>query len=596
MYTPQNPQVFTAAYAGALAGLVLAGRLSTSDPSVYVAQAELAGVYAQAIDTEWGVATAKSLEIQLIQSGSEAAWAGSGAELGQGSVSATAQVVIAVLLAAQDYYTANGLPDPDFGGGGSGTSLVYSYPDVPTIAASDVTAIPDQALATVGVINDSYRLFKAPSSAVVAAADGVNIIAVTAPVGQHWVWIRLYLENQSAWYVPLWNVSTTGNDGNDGVINPLKSLQEVSNRLRGAILPQSVTVQLGAGSFGGAFFDVRFVDSLDGGVFLVLGTLSSTAPIVGTYTAEVPTTLTRGTIAAADTFVDRTRLRIISGTGTNGFMAFVTRVVSAGNANVTTWQRISNVPFGTTNDVGNPNNGDTYVVDTLLTTVAGLRMTCKAAMRARVVCQDCVVSIPTVGGVSYGAHIMTGPDGPELGLGALVYRCTFDDSPSAGLTGAFLNSDVFTTCCNHFSQMVVQNSFMSIAGNVYYNLLSPFGPGSEIAMRTSCCWDGGTISVQNGAYFSTSAGTSMQFCDGVSPTAISIAGTFMLPSCLPWGANVTFTTAFQVTAAQNCLYTTAQLPTIPATTNQCLIGGVSKHYTDLPYINPANNAAMVINA
>lgn len=122
MYTPNNPQVYTAAYSGALAGLALASRsLTDVAPADYVSQANIAGAYAQALDTEWGsVAVAESLEIQGIQSGSQAAWQSRGSQSTIGPLSGIAAVAAAVVAAVQAgevYYAANGIPNPPFAGG-----------------------------------------------------------------------------------------------------------------------------------------------------------------------------------------------------------------------------------------------------------------------------------------------------------------------------------------------------------------------------------------------------------------------------------------------------------------------------------------------
>lgn len=73
-YTPQNLQIFTAAFCGALAGMGLSDRQITSQsPATYAGLASVAGAFAQAVDTAWTSARATTLlDVEAIQSESAA--------------------------------------------------------------------------------------------------------------------------------------------------------------------------------------------------------------------------------------------------------------------------------------------------------------------------------------------------------------------------------------------------------------------------------------------------------------------------------------------------------------------------------------------
>lgn len=70
MYTPNNVNVFLAAYSGALAGFAaspLGNNLGSVAPHAYINPAQVALAYAESFDTQWGVATATQLDVLSIQ-------------------------------------------------------------------------------------------------------------------------------------------------------------------------------------------------------------------------------------------------------------------------------------------------------------------------------------------------------------------------------------------------------------------------------------------------------------------------------------------------------------------------------------------------
>lgn len=71
-YTPQNPAVFQAAYAGAIAGITVNNApIVDPVPADYATAQTIAGAWAQAVDTEWAGAGADCLELAVCQTASE---------------------------------------------------------------------------------------------------------------------------------------------------------------------------------------------------------------------------------------------------------------------------------------------------------------------------------------------------------------------------------------------------------------------------------------------------------------------------------------------------------------------------------------------
>jgi hypothetical protein len=75
-YTPLNPAVFIAAYAGALSGMLTEGRHNTSSvPVDYADSCDVALAYAEEYDTNRGAAASSTMENELTQTLSKGVWA-----------------------------------------------------------------------------------------------------------------------------------------------------------------------------------------------------------------------------------------------------------------------------------------------------------------------------------------------------------------------------------------------------------------------------------------------------------------------------------------------------------------------------------------
>jgi hypothetical protein len=123
MYTPNNDLVFTAAFAGCLAGMAASGRNPTSiTPADYNNTVATVGAFAQEFDTLWALTPAATLELQTIEEACEGAWSGRAPlDDPSGIVPATwqplCQGIITIVQAGLAYYTAQSIPNPPAGGG-----------------------------------------------------------------------------------------------------------------------------------------------------------------------------------------------------------------------------------------------------------------------------------------------------------------------------------------------------------------------------------------------------------------------------------------------------------------------------------------------
>jgi len=131
-YTPINPYVYEAAYAGALAGMNASAYALQSNATTYAMNAAIAGAWAQEFDTVWNSATTlNQLQFDAIRSLSETNWYdrtpqaliytdwasnGNTSALTPATYLPTVTALIGVINAGSLYFTAQGIAPPAFGG------------------------------------------------------------------------------------------------------------------------------------------------------------------------------------------------------------------------------------------------------------------------------------------------------------------------------------------------------------------------------------------------------------------------------------------------------------------------------------------------
>lgn len=145
-YTAKNIQIFTAAYAGALAGMGVSDRVITdTNAANYAGVAAVAGAFSQAVDTAWGdVRSTSLLDVEAMQCISEAYWQNRAPQatptnLNVASYAVAALAIIALITAGEGYFSAEGLTPPPIpsGSGGSLSFIALTCSSDLTIAQYD---------------------------------------------------------------------------------------------------------------------------------------------------------------------------------------------------------------------------------------------------------------------------------------------------------------------------------------------------------------------------------------------------------------------------------------------------------------------------
>lgn len=461
-------------------------------------------------------------------------------------------------------------------GAPAGIEDFFVFASPTALAASSEPDAVQGSLASVGVVQNIYRLDLFPNAATLAANDVVNIVVPVAPVGA--VWTRLGGILQSAAFVTDWYLdSAAGSDAADGSIGaPLKTLGELAKRLSGVVVQVVMRVHLAAGNYDAVEFDIEFGNA-DALAFIIQGAFTSSAPVaLSTVTTEAPGSNTRGAITAATTFVDATRLRLTSTTtpAYTGAMAYVTRVLGAGSANVTEWAQISNELVGTTTNQAFPVATDQYVVDTLQANILGpIRIRGVGKERTRVMIRDCKIT-PQFGGCDqfYG-------QASNLVTGATIYACDYQaDCNWQDCRGQVFVTQIRGQCLIEGGQvnpgaLIVRSNLVQLGGVV--------NTRGEVQVK------GGGIALQRGAQWQSSS-SPLSIVDSASGVTLADASFMHLATAVLWGDNNTLATGISV--GMNCCVGIATgLPVLVATTNQVLLNGVPALYS-ASLMNATNGA------
>jgi len=185
-YTPNQIQVYNAAFVGTQTGLAAALRgLISENSSGFSAVSGLAGLFAQAIDTAWAASgTPNLLDVGVIQSASMGYWIGRDPfSVDPSTFASTALSILAMASAGESYYTSQGITPPPISGGGSG-GVTYLPPNPPAAStvsvlatnASDVTSWQPQGGYGIG----SFALSGTGVAATVEVGTSIASIIYTA--------------------------------------------------------------------------------------------------------------------------------------------------------------------------------------------------------------------------------------------------------------------------------------------------------------------------------------------------------------------------------------------------------------------------------
>jgi hypothetical protein len=202
---------------------------------------------------------------------------------------------------------------------------------------------------------------------------------------------RKYVQNTPAQYETAWWIDpVSGDDRNTGITvgAPLKTLTEWCRRMDGTTVTQDVTVTCASGTITG---DITLtINIVSPAIITIVGNITSDGGhSVTAVTASSPSTNIRGFISSADAFTDQTRVRFTSGTMNNA-IAYVTGLNGGTTAYISTPGVISNFhpPNGEDPVSGFPAVSDTYVIDTLNTTVSPPNMNMRVNGSGRLIFQN----------------------------------------------------------------------------------------------------------------------------------------------------------------------------------------------------------------
>lgn len=124
-YVPNNLALYISSYAGAMAGMGASGRIVNSAlVAAYAGLGRIAGAWAAALDTAWGVTPATTLDIENARTASYAVWSERSPPAGgiyvlASTYASECAALVAMMNAADLYFTGQGI-SPDAGGGGGG--------------------------------------------------------------------------------------------------------------------------------------------------------------------------------------------------------------------------------------------------------------------------------------------------------------------------------------------------------------------------------------------------------------------------------------------------------------------------------------------
>lgn len=451
-----------------------------------------------------------------------------------------------------------------------------------------------------------------PSAALLAAVDGVNILSVTGVAGA--VWVRAVALALPPAYEAAWYVSTTGSDAAAGttVGAPLKTLKELARRLNGARIAQNTTVTLGAGTFQED--PVFSLDMSLGFFFTIVGNVTSSA--VDTLAAYTPNTVgAAGTnvgavralfTATTATLTDKSRLRMTSGAAA-GCIAYVTRVVTPGVGtvvNVWRFAQLATVGLSERVTLADPSAGDTYVTDTLNTTVGAVSFNLSGGQGSNngfATLQDCNVTSDGIVRCTPTWWTWNTSSG-VICIGPYYYRCTFTPVAANGHFVQFQGYQVLACC--QVGGIPAASTTCALTGgttltqcNVWTIPLVVSG-NAVLSAVNSTCFDvdaangGAILAVTSGVfdYCSNTDGNAVNdvaWFDGADGNGVQVEGPGSVhghgANCQMWGLNNAYTGVFAKIFGRGLMLYDVK-PSVPGGTgNDASVGGNGKLWAAIPF-------------
>lgn len=417
------------------------------------------------------------------------------------------------------------------------TNSMTALPNIAAMVAYDFTGAADGSLVVIDQPEDLYVVHTAPSSALVAGTDGINVVQPTTPNT-----IRLARRGLAYSYVSDWYVdSAAGNDTNDGSItHPLKNWTELAARLcPGGVdrtIYQAVNLHVAAGTYAGAHisfsgpFAVKVLCAFTSSASF---TITVVNPVAGITTVGSGT---RGQITVSSfTLAPLQMLRCTTGARAGATCMVLELNGDAQHAFTTPWKDVNG------NSVQMV-NGDTVVVDTSTVDMDHLDLE---------VHSGATISVQYFGSATTKACGLSCISDDVDAITFLYCRGAFTARYSAGAhsincAGSWLVSDGFwsyqgTTLCSKASLFeycsielrgadVLWGSGMTKFGSAYLELYavnmyigaSEFGQGDAHGLEIEQCGDVGSavFSLGGAANFTKQSGFPVWGVTGALPNGV----------------------------------------------------------------------------
>lgn len=470
-----------------------------------------------------------------------------------------------------------------------------AVPNVAALRLLDASKFANGTTMNVGVINDSYRLIRGASAALLAqaSATSVDVVAALNVVGA--VWVRLFERNVPAQYETEWFIHAGGDDAANGntLGTALRTVGELCNRLRGARIGQNVNVLLGSGSFPGELL----LDDLEvaaGFVLTIRGNVTSVddvlAAAVGTTAGAAATNAgaVRGLLTAtAASFTAKQRLRCTEAGAKFGALTWVNRVTVAGvggQANVGRWA-VMDPGVDAIVTVVVPVATDTFALDTLDTTIGAPKIKLRGS--GKVVLRDLNIEPAALDGIECSGVVA---------FGVVMYGCSI-----AGASGVSVEGGGWSAVCCGFTALATTWTNVSLATQAcsWLGSVLAISANAQVSVVAGGMVLAGTriaTGIDAAFQMGTSTPNDLQVVDLTDDYAIQIdnGSTFVARDAaqnLVWGLNNTLAVAAIFVRG---LFRYAAKPSIPGGLVDTDVGGHTDTYANLPRIvttTPATTAA-----
>lgn len=394
-------------------------------------------------------------------------------------------------------------------------------------------------------------------------------------------------QSQSVWYIDPLN----GNDANDG-LTALTALRTDAERQRRVGLVWDINADTSIYYLN----DVPTGDPVYGivrfgpnGVLRVRGTATVTYTSPGggfsavtnlNRAAQTPADITEAGLGAGRA---GQRIRATSGLSV-GALAWLAKDLGAGQYRVSPWTRYNDgaTPLPSTPTNHNVAPGDTFVIESL-TEIVRMQWTVLASDKSvqvngvQILFRDIEIQDSSRDIIQYNA-----PN--AVFFSPVAFGCNWNGCPFNGtsIACAFDPTTFVGTLAGMYSCYVQGSVSVQTDGMLYVDFDTLFQGGTfgyNLRLR-----QGGQARMGAAAFFDSTA-------DGVVVEDGSVRSlAFLSGNDLIWGtSNAAY--GIRVRAGHQWLYGT--MPILTGTTNDTIIGGTATAYAGIPFIEPANNAAMV---